>query len=730
MNSENYTHTHTHTFLMDGLRCAHALVRFLLLLTARSAYAIHGEQHCTAVAVDSAASTEATGAAFVGMNTDCSNCDNRVAWVPSKKITPGAKRKVYINSGPAPRLVAFGHGEFYEPKEGEQETIPLGEIDEASLDHTYGYWESSLALMNDQGLGFAESSCDTLLMNQSPGDATPGGSNVVGILDITTLIQIAAERCATARCAVETMGALAEEHGFFPMGGEWSGGTSDGKAAYDGGGEAVVVSDRNGEAWVFHVVGGILPVSKSAWAAQRVPHGHLAVVPNTFIIRDLPPEPNSDFLFSPTIRAIARAAQLWHGGDRDVLDFARVFGVNEENFVTGPSAPIPLYSSLRLWGLFNLARPSNKLPLYLDPLKYPFSVKVEKKITHRDVQAWLSTYYEGTEFDMSAGILSGPFGNPFLLEGGPAMNFGQLPRGVALSRTVYSIVNESPMNESKLGIAWYAPDTPITSVYMPLIAQNPLYDPSFAIGVNTNFTRESAWWAFDIVSNWASNMNYRNSSIEDILPLKKEFEDRMDHELSTLNDVKTLKEAGEWATRTQKETVSRWWDLFEHLLVKYNDGFYNDLTKPGSTGIGQNIGFPVWWAKMIGFNQDIHPIFVERTLDLDQDIIIEGQLPRRYEFLIPTGWTGSSWVFPSYASGAKESEGAAHIREDTHIPEDAIPSNIPTAYLAGFLAVCCSLLVGAFFGRRYEQHIITRSQQQAVDEEGTSSYFVLPGHTA
>ncbi len=40
----------------------------------------------------------------------------------------------------------------------------------------------------------------------------PGGHAMFGIME---LIRVALERCATARCAVRTMGDLAVEHGFY-----------------------------------------------------------------------------------------------------------------------------------------------------------------------------------------------------------------------------------------------------------------------------------------------------------------------------------------------------------------------------------------------------------------------------------------------------------------------------------------------------------------------------------
>ena len=65
--------------------------------------------------------------------------------------------------------------------------------------------------MNEHQLAFGESTCDALLgMRSSP--VSFGGSALFGI---AALSRIALQRCKTARCAIELMGGLAEEKGFY-----------------------------------------------------------------------------------------------------------------------------------------------------------------------------------------------------------------------------------------------------------------------------------------------------------------------------------------------------------------------------------------------------------------------------------------------------------------------------------------------------------------------------------
>ena len=166
---------------------------------------------CTASVVQGDATVD--GSAYAGMNADCSDCDARIVFVPGSDHSVGETRPVYPFSGAAPRWIGYGRGEFYEPQPGQALTKEYARIPQIA-ERTYGYWEATLPLMNEKGLGLGESSCAARLMNW-PVDGKPvvGTLGVEGALDITNLMQLALERCATAECGVREMGRLAEEWG-------------------------------------------------------------------------------------------------------------------------------------------------------------------------------------------------------------------------------------------------------------------------------------------------------------------------------------------------------------------------------------------------------------------------------------------------------------------------------------------------------------------------------------
>jgi len=589
---------------------------------------VHSDEKigCTAIAIDGAATAD--GSAFAGMNADSGDADNRLSFVPAKAHAKGALRPVYTFNLSYPRFVGYNRGELYHPFPGHEVLFtPVGHIEE--VDSTYGYYESTEPLMNEKGLGFGESSCAAMLNNRFPDDKEDTRDVPIGLLDTVTMMQIPLERCATARCAVHLMGALADQYGFVPTPGEPTKGWVKGSIAYDDAGEAYTLADATGEAWVFHVLGGVKGIMKSVWVAQRVPKGHAAVVANQFIIGELPSEPTDDFLFNKDIFRAAKAAGLWDG--HGALHFSKVFAPDEMAFESPKGAsPIPLYASVRRFGVNKLLAPSDKSPFKVASLDYGFSVKVESALTQQDVFALLRTQYEGTEFDLTKGIMAGPYGNPFRSEGGPS--FGQIPRGVAITRTLYSIVVQTGPSRQ---IAWFASDTPVTSVYVPLFSRTSAVSSSYSVGHNQEFTRDSASWAFNFVSNYMQ-LNYQGMSQAEVYPAIKKWQDDIDSRLSKFEAANNTQLAT-LQTALQEEVVASWWKLADFLVMKYNDG------KVNWPKAGRSIGYPEDYAKMIGFSNDVHPIWVQGVFK--PLVVVDGYTPS--SVVLPQTWDSvtATWSY-------------------------------------------------------------------------------------
>ena len=97
------------------------------------------------------------------------------------------------------------------------------ELAEFSVARTHGYYETFYPILNDAGLTMGESTCSAMIVKNEQAPA---------VFQVSTLMQLAMERCATARCAIRLMGRMAELYGFQPE-----------ESAMGGSGEALTIGD-------------------------------------------------------------------------------------------------------------------------------------------------------------------------------------------------------------------------------------------------------------------------------------------------------------------------------------------------------------------------------------------------------------------------------------------------------------------------------------------------------
>jgi len=528
---------------------------------------------CTTIAVSAGAS--ATNVPMTGHSADCINCDTRLALVPGKTHKEGALHDV------------MGTQPDFRRRHSDRATVYMNMPDRypvlvriPEVNNTYGVWEATYGLINEVGLVMGESSCSSKITASGidqPDNAT--GVNGEAVFCIRELIQLGLERCSTAVCAIDLMGAMAEARGFY------------GESFM--GGEALTIADTTGDAWVFHIIQSYTTNTSAIWAAQRVPEGHVAAIGNEFIIKDLPKEHHPDYRYSANIFDEAIAAGFWNG--QDVFSFVEVYG----------TAPLPTCASVRMWNIFHIVAPSLELKYKESPFDLPFSVPVDEKLTKEDVMNLFRSSYKNTEFDMSKGVLAGPFGNINRIEGGNATKKGAFARGISIPRTAYTHIGyPDPMNPA----AFFATDTPASSVFVPLLSKTlkeargvgimetaAMYASSLQVGRKDVFTKDSAWWAFDIVANWM-NINYRNMSQEYVYPMVEKWQEEM--------SVAYSQGTTDAAKDAQERVVDAWWELLNILIVRYNDGGFN--FGPYSSKDFVAIGYPDKYLDDINFDKSFY----------------------------------------------------------------------------------------------------------------------------
>lgn len=661
---------------------------------------------CTSIVVSAGATVD--GTAIASHANDCADCDWRVAYVPAKDHAPGSKRVIYDAVwSQFPRLVDPSRSAQYTAGSGIDASKVLGSIPQ--VPHTNALWEASYGLMNEHGLGMGESTCPAFLFGKSVAD---GGSD---LFSIGNLMVIAMERCKTARCAIQTMGDLGSKYGFF--------GEDPGIA---GGGEAVTIVDKTGEAWVFHISGGVPSTEGNTswmgqrgalWVAQRVPDGHVAVIANSNIIRQIDVNDAANFMFHPGLLELVQEAGLWDG--KGAFDWQRALQPDLGTFSYFPGlAPIPMYSTLRMWGVYRQSSPSANLkptPVLGD---FPFSVPVDGKISVNDVMNWFRTHYEDTEFDMRLGSLAGPWGSPNRAEGGlGAMQVpGQFARATSIPRTSYTqIVQSGPDIEP---VVWFAADASASSVFVPFFSSalseggDGKFDlETYGTGSMKSFSFKTnpggiqpAWWAFDFVANYM-DLQYQNMSETYVYPAVHRTQQRV---LQEVGDA--VKQAGSCKgdakqaasilanaqQQIQRRVVEQWWEMAEMLIVRYNDQFFNfGENAPQATAA---IGYPAFWLQQIGFDQEFY-----RPHWLKWEAQIPGLLP--------------TWALQAVSHGNSAAVAAKElVARPELVAEGSSAGSI--AYFAACLTACvASALIGHFVGRR-------RGMADALDKE-KAAYSLL-----
>ncbi|RLN60963.1 hypothetical protein BBJ28_00002657 [Nothophytophthora sp. Chile5] len=552
---------------------------------------------CTMIAVGRNATVD--GSTLVAHTDDAGGgaADLRLVRVPAQDHPEGAMRHVYNPFGGYPRLVTTQRGPEYAPKSAEELVMtPLGEIPQVA--HTYAYFDQDYGFMNEVQLSIGESTCGAKTVGW-PTDAGPHGYNLFGIAELS---KVALERCDSARCAVQTMGDLAVQYGFFS---EDSGDPA--APDYTNAAETLGVADRYGEVWVFHILTG--PKNTSAvWAAQRVPDTHVAVVANGFMIREMNLNDPDHFMASPNVLSFAGEMGWWQPDQGKPFDFSAAYAFQSSDPVRA------LYTGRRVWRVFDLMAPSLKLDprlgLYPEYPTYPFSVQPERQLAVADVMHLLRDYFQGTPYDLSKGLAAGPFGSPMRWGGDDKGVLGGWERPISMYRTIYSFVLQARghLPDAVGGVAWYAQSSPHGSVYVPFSCAQQEVPEAYVLGKESEFTPDSAWWAFSFVNNWsmlrfdAISKDVR-ARIADLQQACFSAREAMETHVSR-NDQLAAKEIRMYLQEQSNELASRivdaWWKFAWQLVGKFTDGYITTGETPEEM---ETPGYPAWWLKLSAFSK-------------------------------------------------------------------------------------------------------------------------------
>lgn len=517
------------------------LIVLMVMAICSTAYA------CTCVVVGKNASTD--GSVMTSHTCD-GTYEFRLNVVPAADYAAGSMRPVYKDNGSGAHTYAT--------------PLLMGEIPQ--VEHTYQYFNIAYPFANE----------NQVMMGETTIGSRRGMSAVEGMFLIWELERVGLERAKTAREAIQIMGDIAEEYGYID------------------GGECLTIVDGN-EAWFFEIHGAGPIGAGAVWAAQRIPDDHVGVSANRSRIGELGTDPNY-FMYSKNVFSFAEEMGWWNPS-QGPLNFALTYSPKES-----------VYNSRREWRVLDILAPS----LNLDPWQvyFPFSVKPDEKVSVDKVMSIKRDHYEGTEFDLTKGLAAGAFGNPNRYATSTSQG-GEWERAISIFRCSYVVVMQTRgwMPAAIGGVAWFGEDAPHSTCYMPIYCGNTSVPASLSTGNRAVLSKDSAWWAFNLVSNFA-DLKY-SYMIQDIMAVAMKFQNKFlamqpaieATALALYNQNPALAKTflTNYSNSQINEVVSTWWDLFDTLAVKYQDGYQGSFSAATGALSLRTVGYPQNWLNSVGF---------------------------------------------------------------------------------------------------------------------------------
>ena len=461
------------------------------------------------------------------------------------------------------------------------------------------------------------------------GETTFGGRedliDPTGIVDYGSLMFIALERSRTAREAIKIMANLVEEYG------------------YGSDGEAFSISDAN-EVWYMEIMpkgftpklnqeGDTINADRGAvWVAIRIPDGYISGHANAARITTFPLRDGRKSITDKDWKKLDRP-EVEVIYKHDVIDFARrkgYFKGKDTDFdFSAAYAPVDFSAAricdLRVWMMFNAV--CDGMEQYwayaagedLTHGRMPLYVKPNRKISLDDIMGFMRNHYQDTELDKSKGPGAGPFGSPFRCtplfwkyEGETYFH----ERCTVTQQTGFSFIAQcrSWLPNPVGGIVWFGVDDTNSTVYTPFYNSIREVPVEFRQGNGDmlTYSDNAAFWVFNRLAHFKYVFYNRVSA--DIRSVQHELESKYQEQIAltdaqALSYLETDPEQAyiyltDFARQSGHQTVERWKELSNYLLVKYLDSNVkqeeNGTFKRNGFGYParpQQVGYPDSWKK-------------------------------------------------------------------------------------------------------------------------------------
>ena len=437
------------------------------------------------------------------------------------------------------------------------------------------------------------------------GETTYGGREEMvdsaGIMDYGSLIYVALQRSKTAREAIKVMTTLANTYG------------------YNSGGETFTICDPK-EAWIMEMMGKGAGSKGAVWVALRIPDDAICAHANQSRIGKFNMKDKKNVMYAKDVVSFARSKGWFKGKD---ADFSWKMAYAKPDF-SGRR-----FCDARAWAMLNhfydmspyLDWALGKNP---DAQDMPLWVVPNKKVSVQDVENVMRDHYEGTPLsvadgsDIGGGIWEMPYRpTPLMYKVDGKQYFNERPVSTQQSGFVFVSQMRSWLPREIGGVFWFANDdanmAAFTPVYCSMTERPECYNTPGADAVH--FSKKNAYW----VCNMTSNMVYPRYSL--MFPTLKEVRDSLDNsyfaaqagvekkaqELYAQNPQAAVKYLNDYSVEKAQQMLVRWNQLFEFMVVKYNDMIIKPTDKNGTFkktpyGLGATPvrpGYPEKFAKQL-----------------------------------------------------------------------------------------------------------------------------------
>ena len=438
-------------------------------------------------------------------------------------------------------------------------------------DYTYGV----VGLMNELQVSIVETTWG----------GRPELEKSEGALDYFTLMELALQRSATAREAIEVMHNLVQEYG------------------YNQTGESFAVCDPQ-EAWIMELIGKGPGRKGAVWVALRVPDDCITAYANSSRIRKFPQARKIDkkkgygivegtCMYSADVISFAREMGWYEGADAD-FSFREAYGPMDFSKIR--------YCEARVWSFFRHHYDTEVIDSYLPFIEghmdicdeLPLWIKPDKPLSVRDLMNDMRDHYEGTALDMTVDVSAGPWASPyrnqltnFEAPDGTKM-FRERPIGCQQSGMTMVCQMRSFLPDEVGGVTYFNMDDASMVAYVPVYCSINRVPAPFRRENNNirEFSTESAFW----MNNWVANMVYPRYSamIGDLRDAQTELEDYYAEDQkeveAKVKDLTRQERIDYLTAKTEAYTskmMQRWDKLAKLLIVKHND----QIMQPSENGV-------------------------------------------------------------------------------------------------------------------------------------------------